>query len=253
MLLGASILLVGGFSVDRTFYAAVAGSSLLNLAATLISTQSLKLGDASLVTPFLTFNPLFTLAIATFTLQERPGLVGFLGVAVVVTGSYLFAVEEVAKGYLAPMEALAGKPGVLLAVGASALWGLTPVFEKVAIHHTYPTNPPLVALATTLGMVLLLSPAVLLQRKSFEQMARHPSSFLLAGAIAGVAPILGFTAISQGFVAYVSALFKLGSVRTVIWASLILKEAGHQDHSRQTQSSGAAHKPGLRRLPPVLL
>ncbi len=225
LLIAAALLLVGSSTVDSTFYAAVAASSMLNLGATLMSTQSLKLADASLVTPLLTFNPLFTLAVATFTLQERPGVGGLLGVVVIAAGSYLLAVEEVARGFLAPIKALVTNAGVLLALLASALWGLTPVFEKVAIRHTEPSNPPLVAFATTLGMVLLLLPPVAMRsQKPAQQIASHGRGFLLAGVIAGIAPIFGFTAISEGLVGYVSALFKLSAVLSVIWASLILKE-----------------------------
>jgi uncharacterized membrane protein len=50
--------------------------------------------------------------------------------------------------------------------------------------------------------------------------------FLLAGLISGIAPLFGFSAIALGYVGYVTALFKLGAVFTVVWGTLMLKEHG---------------------------
>ena len=42
--------------------------------------------------------------------------------------------------------------------------------------------------------------------------------------IAGIAPLFGFTAIALGLVGYVTTLFKLSSVLTILWAWLFLGE-----------------------------
>ncbi|GAC1344365.1 MAG: hypothetical protein NVS2B12_33370 [Ktedonobacteraceae bacterium] len=42
--------------------------------------------------------------------------------------------------------------------------------------------------------------------------------------IAGIAPLLGFTAIATGFVGPVTALFKLSAVFTIVWGWLFLRE-----------------------------
>jgi uncharacterized membrane protein len=47
---------------------------------------------------------------------------------------------------------------------------------------------------------------------------------LAAAIIAGIAPLFGFTAIATGLVGYVTALFKLSAVFTVLWAWLFLGE-----------------------------
>ena len=48
--------------------------------------------------------------------------------------------------------------------------------------------------------------------------------WLLAALIAGSAPTLGYTAFSLGFVGYVTTLFKLSTIMTVLWGFLFLKE-----------------------------
>jgi uncharacterized membrane protein len=227
ILLVATLMLMGWPRIDTVFLVAVLASGALNLAATLASTRALQLADASVATPFLSFNPAFTLLISFLTLHEIPTLRGIVGVLLVVLGAYLFQVDALGKGILAPVRALIHQPGVLLAIGASFIWGLTPVAEKIAIQHTTPENPLMVAFATTLPTVVLLTPALLRQTVSpLAQIQRHRWGLLVAGLISGVAPLFGFSAIASGNVGYVTALFKLGAVATVVWATLLLNEPG---------------------------
>ena len=226
----ASVLVAPTPAVDDIFWLGILASGILNLAATLVSTQALKLGDASLVTPFLTFNPAFTLLIAEFTLGESPSGLGIVGVLLIVAGGYLFNVEEARRAWWAPFKAMVTQRAILLAIIASFIWGLTPIAEKLAIQHSDPENPPLVAFATTGLMSLLLLPLMLKQaKKPVAQITRHRKGFATAALIAGVAPLFGFTAISLGLVGYVSAIFKLSAVASVVWARLFLGEAAFRE------------------------
>jgi len=56
--------------VDGLFSIAIIGSATLNALAHFASAHSLKLADASLVTPLLTFSPVFTLLISIVFLGE---------------------------------------------------------------------------------------------------------------------------------------------------------------------------------------
>jgi uncharacterized membrane protein len=210
--------------VDGVFVLAILACGVLNLIATLASTRALKLGDASLVTPLLTFNPAFTLLVGGITLGERPSALGVAGVVVILLGGYVLNVQEVAAGWWRPVAALVTEPAMGLAVGASFIWGLTPVAEKIAIQHSQPTNPPLVAFGSTALMAIFLLPTVLRSYRSTRFIAMHQRGFLVAATIAGIAPIFGFSAIAVGFVGYVSAIFKLSTVLSVIWAILLLGE-----------------------------
>ena len=221
----ASLLLLPIPQVDGVFWLGIFSSALLNLFATLMSTQSLKLGDASLVTPFLTFNPAFTLLIAVFTLGELPTPLGVVGVLLILGGGYLLNLREIRLRWWAPFGAMVTEPAILLAIAASFIWGLTPIAEKLAIQHSYPANPPMVAFGSTAIMVALLLPGMLRQtQRPLGRIVEHRRGFLLAAAIAGVAPVFGFTAIGLGLVGYVSAIFKLSAVFSVVWAFLFLQE-----------------------------
>ena len=220
-------------NVDAIFLLALLGSALLNWMATLLSTVALAKADASLVSPLLTFNPAFTLLVAWPTLGEVPGLRQTIGVAVVLLGAYLLDVEEARTGALAPLQVLVQRPGTLLALIASALWGMTTVLEKLAIEHVTPPNGPLVALLGTVLLVALLTPGAFwssrrtnasASRRTWGELRRHAATFVVAALIAGVAPLFGFTAIALDLVGYVTALFKLSAVLTILWAQLFLDE-----------------------------
>jgi uncharacterized membrane protein len=219
--------------VDSIFILALLASVVLNWGATLLSTYALAQADASLVSPLLTFNPAFTLLIAWVALTEIPGLQETIGVAVILFGAYLLEVEEARTGLLAPLKVLFRRPGTLLAVIASAMWGTTTVLEKLAIEHMTPPSGPFVALTATILLVLFLTPSAFLssrhtdtggQRKGWSGLRLHLRAILLAVLIAGIAPLFGFTAIALGLVGYVTALFKLSAVFTIVWAWLFLGE-----------------------------
>lgn len=219
--------------IDSIFIIALLASVVLNWAATLLSTYALEKADASLVSPLLTFNPAFTLLIAWGTIGETPGLRETIGVAVILCGTYLLEVEEARTGLLTPLKVLLRRPGALLAIIASVLWGTTTVLEKLAIEHTTPQSGSFVALTGTALMVVLLTPGAFLasgrretaeQKRGWYGLCMHPRALPLAVLIAGIAPIFGFTAIALGLVGYVTALFKLSAVFTIVWAWLFLGE-----------------------------
>lgn len=224
--------------VDGIFVAGLLGAAALNWAATLLSTHALAAADASLVSPLLTFNPAFTLGAAWLELGEKPGARQAVGVAVIVLGAYLLEARQLGAGLTAPLRSLARQPGTALAVLASALWGVTTVLEKLAIEHVRPPSGALVAFASVLLLVLSLTPGAFLSRRADQSRAgargqggpgerrMRQGTLVLAALLAGLAPLLGFSAIALGLVGYVTALFKLSAVLTVLWGWLFLRERG---------------------------
>lgn len=219
--------------VDIIFIIALLCSVFLNWGATLLSTHALKKADASKVSPLLTFNPAFTLLLAWPVLGEAPGLRQTIGVAVLLAGTYVLDIQEARTGFLSPLHALLHQPGTLYAIIASAFWGATTVLEKISIEHMQPTSGPFVAFISTFLTVVLLTPAAIMAwrkpRSNEQETDKHRSQahfplFVTAAVIAGIAPLFGFTAIALGYVGYVTALFKLSTVFTIIWAWMFLKE-----------------------------
>ena len=213
-------------SIDWLFVVGVLGSAGLNAVAHLSSTRALKLADASLVTPLLIFSPVFTVLISAVFLNEVPSARGLLGVGFVLVGAYWLN-RNSGVGWLIPFISFAFTPGVMLVVLAGLIWAITPLFEKTAILHTIPESPRFTALVATALLTFILTPAVVIRgRSAMNMLSLHRPELLIAGLIAGIAPVLGYTAFSLGLVGYVTTLFKLSTLLTVIWSSLLLKERG---------------------------
>lgn len=212
--------------IDGLFVLAVFGSASLNALAHLASARSLQLADVSLVTPLLTFGPVFTLFIAALFLGEIPEVRGIAGVVLVLAGAYWLN-RGPGSNWSTPFKSLSAKPEVGLVLLAGMLWAITPVLEKLAIQRTFPESPLVVALVVNGLLVGLLTPVVLRRgRAALAPLSRRRREWLLAVLIAGGAPALGYTAISLGFVGYVTTLFRFSTVFTVIWGALLLGESG---------------------------
>lgn len=215
-------------ALDRTFALAILAAAGLNTLAHLASVRALKLADASLVTPLLVFSPVFTLLLAGLLFDEVPSARRLLGVVLVLAGAYWLA-HDPGTGWRAPFRSLALKPGVAYVLLAGLLWALTPLLEKVAIRHTAPESPRVAALVSAGLLCSMLTPAVLGRgRMAIGQLGAHRRELALAGLVAGSAPVLGYTALSLGYVGYVTTLFRLSTVFTVIWSALFLGEPGQR-------------------------
>ena len=212
--------------LDWLFAFGVIGSAALNAVAHIAFAHSLKLADASLVTPLLIFSPVFTLLFSAIMLGEIPSPKGLLGVGLVLIGAYWINRKSDAD-WFAPFRSLAQTPGVGLVLLAGLLWSITPLFEKTAIIHTNPESPRFAAFVATALLTLLLTPAVMTRGKSaINKLTLNSRDMLLAGVIAGISPVLGYTAMSLGFIGYVTTLFKLSTFMTVLWSFIFLKERG---------------------------
>ncbi len=210
--------------VDGWFFIGILGSAILNTLAHLAATQALKDGDASIVAPLFVFSPAVTLLVSSFTLREIPQPLPLMGVGLMMIGAYLLALSSWHEAF-EPLRAFVHQRALWLAIVASVLWGITPVFEKTAIQHTFPENPTAAAFGALLALTLVLFPIMLSRaRHPFTQVRTRLRGFVALGVIGGIAPLFGYAAFSLGLIGYVSALFKMSSVFALLWAFLFLGE-----------------------------
>lgn len=210
--------------VDVWFYIGILGSAILNTLAHLSATQALKEGEASLVAPLFVFSPAVTLLVSSVTLGEIPTTIPLIGVGLMIVGAYLLSLSSWREAF-APLHAALHQKALWLAIAASVLWGITPVFEKTAIEHTFPENSTAAAFGALLALTLILFPIMWSRsRDPLAQIRVRLRGFVTLGIIGGVAPLLGYAAYSLGLVGYVTALFKMSSVFALLWAFLFLRE-----------------------------
>lgn len=153
-----------------------------------------------------------------------------LGAVLLTSFNGAYWLTRSGKEWFSPFTCLQLKPGILLVLFAGLIWAITPIFEKTAIQHTYPTSPRFTAFMIDLLLILFLTiPALHRGRTSLYKLRSHHRDLVLAGMIAGTAPVLGYTAFSLGPVGYVTTLFKFSSLITVLWAAIFLQEHNVQE------------------------
>src|SRR3989344_2338868 len=89
ILLAAIVLLTGVPDIGSGFVIAVIGTVLLNTVAVGLHFKAIKLGDISIVSPLLSFTPIFAIATSFVMLGELPTALGLSGLILIVIGSYI--------------------------------------------------------------------------------------------------------------------------------------------------------------------
>jgi len=211
--------------IESPFIWMVLVSAGLDFGAWIFSLKSLKMADISLVAPISAFNPVFTTLFSFFLLGEAPSARGLLGIIVVVSGAYLLRLDLIKKGILEPIKQLVVQRGLRLAMLATLIWSITPIFQKKAIFATNPQTPVFVSLISTSLLTMAYFPLVLKKTKKLKfQIKSFYKIFLVLGLLGGVGATLALTAFRLTNLGYVSAIFKLSMIFNVTWGHLFLKE-----------------------------
>lgn len=91
--------------------------------------------------------------------SEMPSALGWIGMAVVITGAYLLNWKEIQKGFFAPVIALVKNPASFFMLITAVLWSVTTTLDKVGTVSTTPltwvfyTFASLIILMTVLAVV----------------------------------------------------------------------------------------------------
>lgn len=215
---------------DSIFLSNTLAAILLNSIAAVLAYRAIRIEDISLVGPISAFNPVFTTVIALFVLGEQIGTRGIAGILLVSTGAYLLQLGKLKRGFIDPIQKLVKNKGVQLSLIAYFIWAITPVLQKTAILHTTPLVPPFASLTGTLGTVVVFG---FLTKKYSKRPLYYTRKFLylflVAGIIIGIAQAAGFVAFSLAQLGFVTAVFKLSIVFSVLLGWLFFKERNIKD------------------------
>lgn len=216
--------------VDSTFFLSLAAATAIGVVGAILAYRAIKISEISLVSPISAFNPVFTAIISFFALGEKIGPKGALGILLIVTGAYLLQVSKTKKGIFAPLVALATHKGVQLSFVAYFIWAVTPTFEKTAIFHTNPQVPPFASLVgMAMSTIIYGFLALKYSSKPIDLAKKYFRFFLLVGLLGGIGMAAAFTAFSLANLGFVTAIFKLSIIFTVILGWLFFKEKDIKD------------------------
>ncbi len=124
--------------LDPTFWGVVAVMVPLEVTATLLYMQALRICHLSLCIPFLAFTPVFMIFTGWAFLGEELGGWGVLGVALIAGGSYILSLGAEEAGIWGPFRALSRERGAWLMLTVAAIYSCTAALFKKAILHSDP-------------------------------------------------------------------------------------------------------------------
>lgn len=208
------------------FFVYVFFASILGVVGSVASIYAIRRSQISLISPISSFNPVFTTLFAAVAIGEIPTTLKFLGIMLVVLGAYLLNISDIKVGLLAPFRNLVRDRGVQLFMLANFLWAITPIFEKQAIFQTTPVVPLAPSFFESIFITFFILPFVIPKRKVVMPSIRaNVSWFLLLAPLSALGQWAAFSAISLQNVGYVTAIFKLSTLFTILWGGLFFKEA----------------------------
>ncbi|XZO02509.1 MAG: EamA family transporter [Microcoleus sp.] len=132
------VIYTGIPALNSQFWFALLIGGSINAVTALLYIKAIKVSDLSLTVPLVALTPLFMLLTSPLIVGEYPKLFDYIGIFLIVTGSYLLNIKDKSQGYLAPFKALVKEPGPKLMLMVAFLWSITSNFDKIGVQNSSP-------------------------------------------------------------------------------------------------------------------
>ncbi len=192
----------------------------LNILTTVFYMKALKHSDLSIVAPIISFTPVFILITSPFILNEFPSPMGFFGILLIVSGSYILNIREKSKGLFVPIKALFREKGARFMFIVAFIWSITSNLDKIGVINS---SPVFWAFSQTTFIALALLPVILRQNKK-TVIHKNLKILIPIGLFSALTLIFQMTAISLAPVSYVISLKRTSVLISVLLGFFILKE-----------------------------
>ncbi len=126
---------------DPLYVGAVIAGGLLSGLGGWALTIAIQRSEISLVGPAMTFTPVFVVILEWMMTQAHPGALGLVGLALLMSGSYLLALEPATQQtWYQPLRQLVSNPGSRFTLIASLCFAAASVFGRIAIQLSDPLS-----------------------------------------------------------------------------------------------------------------
>jgi drug/metabolite transporter (DMT)-like permease len=197
----------------------------LELLAMLLYLRAIRDYPLALTLPYLAFTPVFVVVTGWVVLGERVDSAGMLGISLVVIGSWLLNARFGRLSWhalLRPFVAIVDNPGSRMMLTVAAIYALTSVGGKAAMHwlpaeRFGPFYFVLVG-GTTILVVGLQRPA------SFGVIRRHPFAGTAAAMLTATMVITHFLALELVETAYMIAVKRTSLLFGILYGAWFFHE-----------------------------
>ncbi len=208
--------------LDRIFWLCLAIGLPLELIAFLCYMRAIKVSPLSLSVPFLAFTPAFVILTGFFILNETLNSYGILGIALLVTGSYVLNFSRGKNKWLEPFQAIFREQGSWLMLITALIYSVTATVGKLAIIHS---SPEFFAIAYFLTFsIIVISLFPLMPEAKIAHIIKKPLPGIFAGIILSVMIFSHIFAISLIQAAYMLSVKRCSLVFGVLFGAFLFKE-----------------------------
>jgi drug/metabolite transporter (DMT)-like permease len=219
------LLILSPTELNPSFWTNIFFAALLDMAGTLFLVMSLAKTDLSIFGPLNAYKVVISMFLAMIFIGEIPSLQGFIGVGVIVLGSYFLfpASGNINKSRLLHLVLERGVQYRFLSILLLSI-GTLPLKQAVVIGD---------ALATTVFWCLIGFPLAIIAhtvflkdnfKSNFAQSKNNLTEFIYLGSLIFLMQYITMIVFSQLLIAYSLALFQLAMVLQVFLGYRIFNE-----------------------------
>lgn len=209
-------------ALNSQFWIALLIGGSINAVTALLYIKAIKVSDLSLTVPLVALTPLFMLLTSPLIVGEYPNFFDYIGILLIVIGSYLLNIKEKSQGYLAPFKALVNEPGPKLMLIVAFLWSITSNFDKIGVQN----SSPIFWLFSIFGtMSILLLPVLLYKTPNPSRKILKQLPMLAAmGFFNAIGVLCQMQALTLTLVVQVIAIKRTSVLMGVLFGHFIFKE-----------------------------
>jgi drug/metabolite transporter (DMT)-like permease len=229
--------------IGEDFYSAVAITAILNIISLSLIFKSLSSSDLSLCIPMLSFTPVILTGTSFLLLHEVPSLFGFLGICIIVSGSYVLNISDKDMHFLDPVKTILRNRGSWYMLIVALLFAVSINYDKIALLNSDPFfGMALTVLSIGVSFVLISAYSrISAQKKSYKKPAereeplsipgmrqsslqKYMVTSLLIGAFVATEAASVNLAYTLQIVPYVIAIKRLSIIFVVIYGTMVFFE-----------------------------
>jgi len=216
------VIYTGIPALNTQFAIALLIGGSINAVTAILYIKAIKVSDLSLTVPLVALTPLFMLLTSPLIVGEYPNFFDYIGILLIVTGSYLLNIKEKSQGYLAPFKALLKEPGPKMMLIVAFLWSITSNFDKIGVKN----SSPIFWLFSLFGtMSILLLPILLHKTPNPSRKILKQLPMLAAmGFFNAIGLLCQMQALTLTLVVQVIAIKRTSVLMGVLFGHFIFKE-----------------------------
>ena len=216
-------LIKGIPDLNLTFLYAAIITAFFDTIAIILIFKALKISDASLVLPVLSFSPIFLILTSFLILGEISTKIGALGISLIVIGSYVLNFESLKfKKILYPFKKLFSERGMVYMLAVAFLLSISANFAKLAIVNSDPVfSLAMILLLTSIFFIII---STIKKQEFFRNFKINFSKFFAAGFVSALSGLALSVAFTLQIVPYVIATRRTSVLFSVILGFLIFGE-----------------------------